>query len=69
MSRFAKSDLGKAVGMLAQLVGQRPSDIVEYEGSALERLLFDLEVLAAASTSMKSVKDQIKAKRARLGIR
>jgi len=42
---FAKSQLGRAVAYIAQLP-QRPSDIVGLEGSALERLLFDIEVLS-----------------------
>jgi len=61
---FAESDLGRAVGVVSQLTGQRPSDIAEFEGSCLERLLFDLEVLAK-STETPSVKSEILAKRAR----
>jgi len=47
---------------------QRPSDILAFEGSALERLLFDAEVLRHASERISTVEDEIKRKMARLGV-
>ena len=47
MNPFAKSKLGRTVALIAQLP-QRPSDIVRFEGSPLERILFDMEVLSKA---------------------
>jgi len=49
--------------MMSQLIGIRPSDILEFEGSSLERFLLDVEILSQITTP--SVHSQILAKRAK----
>ena len=68
--------MGKAIGSIAMNCGARPSDIAEIDGSALERLLFDIEVLAEVSKKVPKVGesgkmstyDQIMARRAQSGV-
>jgi len=62
---FAQSTFGKLVGRLAQ-VPRRPSELVNFSGSELEKLLFDISVLSSAAAEEKTLKDEIKAKYARM---
>lgn len=78
MRTFASSEFGRSLGSVALAIHKRPSDlIVEPQniidhikdliwprGSAVERLLFDITVLAKASEEDKTVGDKIKRKRA-----
>ena len=69
---FAQSPLGRAIAGLAQVTGQRPSELMELEGSALERLFWDLAIIPESpmlqSEETGSVKDQIRSKRRRMGV-
>ena len=52
--------------MISTMTGVRPSEVLEYEGSTLERILLDAEILSKAVERMKpaqSVKSQIQQKR------
>lgn len=55
------------VGSMALSLSIRPSEMVAYRGSVLERLLFDAKVLAEASKHIspkgKSTEDKIMARR------
>ena len=50
MRNFAKSVLGNVAGNVGSALKVRPSDLLEYPGSAVERLLIDSEILAEVST-------------------
>jgi len=54
---------------MSVLLGIRPSDLVEYEGTPIERLLFDAVVLSKAEvTEPRSTRELIRRSRARMGI-
>ncbi len=59
------------MGKIAQLP-QRPSDILELEGGALERVLWDIAIMAAASESEApptTVAEKIRRKQKAMGVR
>jgi hypothetical protein len=55
--------MGKILKHLAQATHQRPSDIAEKEGSAVDKFLFDLSVFGSEET-VGSVSERIRARRA-----
>ena len=70
MSPFAKSDLGRIAGHIAMNIGYRPSDLLEYDGSAVERLLLDAEIITEEVRQMgppKSAYDTMMRRRAARG--
>jgi len=67
-SPFANGLLAKAAAHIAVFTHTRPSDILEYDGSALERLMFDLAVLKHVAREAVSVEEEVRKKYARLGV-
>jgi len=56
------------VGRLAIQTHTRPSDITELEGSTVEKFLFDMDVISAATEEMSSptsTRGKLEAKRRR----
>jgi len=54
---------------MSVLLGIRPSELVEYEGTSIERLLFDALVLSKAEiTEPTSTRELIRRSRARMGV-
>jgi len=64
---FARSPLGKVVAAIAQ-IPHRPSDILGIKGSEWEKLLWDLAILSEGMKVERSVAEEIRAKKRRLGI-
>jgi len=54
---------------MSVLLGIRPSELAEYEGTAIERLMFDAVILSKAdATEPASTRELIRRSRARMGV-